>query len=260
MKNINGFLMAAICGIFPISTLAIPLDISFTGGTPVESWGINAYDDPGFADYIPVANGPESIDLAGVNSINMTWSAPAGYMYVVNPPPAGLAGNGAGLLFEAEYGSFGQASSLGSITASSFSVNTIYGTSPLTAQVLTYSPGGPALYFAAAGTVGAGSAPFAFTSITISADFSGIGTSTLSRSAFDQFAGSLGTYNGDFVIDGIGANGSNLYYVPADPGQLLTLEPLPTGSVPDAPSTCFLAGLSFAGFWLCGRKLSTGNS
>ena len=47
-----------------------------------------------FADWNPIGgNGgagqfPASINVAGVNSISVTWNAPAGYMYVVTPPPA----------------------------------------------------------------------------------------------------------------------------------------------------------------------------
>ncbi|HSY43267.1 MAG TPA: hypothetical protein VK811_05110 [Candidatus Acidoferrum sp.] len=202
---------------------------------------------------------PQAINLAGVNSITVTWNAPAGYMYVVDPPPAGVVENEAALIFEAEYGSPGQASSLGSITASSFSINTVYGTAPLGAQVLTSSPE-VGLSFGVSGTVSASSAPFAFTSMTISADFSGIGASTLSPTGDGPpAAGLFAEYTGDFEIDGVAPDGTVLYDVPPDPGQLLTLEPLPTGSVPDAPSTVILAGLSFAGFWLCGRKLSPDN-
>ena len=257
-------LLAAITGtLSSVSIHAIPLDITFVGGAPVTGpWpGISALADPGFQDVIQVANAPQvqTINLAGVNSITMTWSAPAGYMYVVNPPPAGLVHPS--LYFETYFGSTGQASSLGSITASSTSVHTVFGTSPLVLSIAPPNstlPGGPALGFAAVAEISANSAPFAFTTITISALFNGTGAlQTLSKTAFDVQSSFFADYSGDFAL-----NGPGTYDIPPNPGPLLTLEPLPTeqpppiGSTPDSSSTLSLAGLGFVGLWLLGRKLS----
>jgi hypothetical protein len=241
MKNINTFntfLAAVICGIFPISTLAVPLDIDLTGGTPVDD-AING-------------SAPASINIDGVNSIQVTWNAPAGYMYVVNPPPTD-DGN-MFLVFELDYGVIPQTTSLGSVTSSGISVNTIFGTSPLGGGVglnNTLSLEGTSyasLILEASATITPNTAPFGFTSITATGNFSGTGSDiTLGR---NELSSPQQSYFGYFFFDGPEVT---------DPGPLLTLELLPTGSVPDAPSTFFLAGMSFAGFWLCGRKLKAGN-
>jgi hypothetical protein len=238
MKMIKSFLLAGICGALPISIRAVPLDITLTGTAPVN-------------DTISGASEPASINIDGVTSIQVTWNAPAGYMYVVNPPPAD-DGN-AFLAFESDYGLIPQTVSLGSVTASSVSVNTVFGTSPLGGGValnndlnLEGEANYASLITGATATITPTTAPFGFTSITITGDFSGTGADvTLGRSDFSN-SGPFGVllFEGPEVTD---------------PGSLLTLEPL-GGSVPDAPSTVFLAGMSFAGFWLCGRKLTAGNS
>ncbi|HTR42678.1 MAG TPA: hypothetical protein VMH87_13785 [Pseudomonadales bacterium] len=256
MKTAKMVLLAGIAtALISSSTFAVPIVINITGGTPSQDWGYSAYLDPGFQDDVPVANAPSSINLAGVNSITVNWNAPAGYMYVVNPPPAGLAGGGASLIFSAAYGSPGQASSLGSAIGSSFTVHTVYGSSPLIGQAIFDQPGIPAMSFTAAGVMTASSAPFAFTGITITADFSGIGASEiLDRAAEGPPSSSLfGVYTGDFAVNGLGPNGTT-YDILSDPGQLLTLEPISSGSVPDDSPTLVLAGFSFAGLLLIGRK------
>jgi hypothetical protein len=213
---------------------------------------------PGFQDFIPLKNISQvaEINLAGVNSINMTWNAPAGYMYVVDPVPAGF--DFTGLSFEAIYGndSGSQPSSPGSITAARLSVHTIYGTSPLSGGA---SLNDGILEFVADAGMGSGSAPFAFTSITISADFSGMGTSQ--RLGIDDLVGDpeipFGVLYGGFGF----AFGSEPYIFPsdADLGSLVTLEPLPTASTPDDSSTFGLAGLGFAGLVLFGGRLLLAN-
>lgn len=235
-----------------LSSSASPLNITFTGGVPALYWGFSLSDDPGFQDVIPASGAPaSSINLAGVNSITMTWSAPAGYMYVVNPPPAAVQNSSGELYLVAEYGSPGQASSLGSIIGTSWSVHTIYGTSPLAASVIM-NASGPALYFGASGGISSSSAPFAFTSLSISANFSGTGTAqTLQRSAYDGTTGGdlFGIYVGEFAV-----NGPGTYDIPPDPGSLITLEPLPTGNTPDKSSTLGLAAFGFGSLLLFGRK------
>lgn len=237
MKNINKFLAVAVGGLFPLSALAIPLDISFTGGTP-EGNTISASE-------------PASLNIDGVNSIQVTWNAPAGYMYVVSPPPAGDANMF--LAFELDYGLIPQTTSLGSVTASSVSVNTIFGISPLGGgaglnnDLTLEGYGYPSLLLGSTATITPNTAAFGFTSITVSADFSGTGADIpLGRNTFFANSAPFGL---------LFSEGPDV----SDPGELLTLEPLPGGSVPDAPSTFILAGMSFAGFWLCRRKLSSDN-
>lgn len=255
MKAVKMFFLTGLWALFAsASTFAVPLNITFTGGEPQFDFGYSVYLNPGFIDYALVANAAQtsSINLAGANSINMTWQAPAGYMYVVNPPPAGLAGGGDALYFEADYGSAGQAASLGSITASSLSVHTIYGTSPLRGEVLLNNS--TALYFGAIGSMTPNSAPFAISSITISAAFSGTGIdTTLERTANDQQSLWFATLTGDFPLGPPGPDGDINPIVPPGIGPMLTLEPLPSGSAPDAVSALPLAGLGFAGLLLIGR-------
>lgn len=234
--------------------MAVPLDVTFIGGTPGQQWGESVNLDPGFQDDIPVVNSGQtsSLNLAGVNTINLTWAAPAGYMYVVNPPPAGIVGNGDELFFQVAYGTFGQASSLGALSALNLSVNTVNGNAPWSPQVIFNPADGTGLYFAANGGMSAGSEPFAFTSLTISAGFNGTGADiTLDQKASDEQEGMFGGLTGDFEKDGIGPFD---YYVPPDPGPLITLEPLPSGSAPDVSSTLTLAGLGFSGLLFMGRK------
>jgi hypothetical protein len=253
MKMVRTVLLAGISGIFISGSIfAVPLDLTFNGSPPAFESTFSLYGDSGFQDYIPVANEGQvsSINLAGVNSINVTWNAPAGYMYVVNPPPAGLLF--ANLYFEAEYGVGGQASSLGSITASSFSVHGISGTSPMSLQAtLNPGPGGAALYFLAYASMNSRSAPFAFNSITMSLDFSGTGAdTTLQKSAFDEQSDYFGILYGDYEAGPPGGPP----IVPPGLGPMVTLAPLPTESTPDGSSTLILAGLGFAGLSLFGRK------
>jgi hypothetical protein len=240
--------MISLIGSFAVvtsgSVRAGPLNIAWNGGTPM-LLGYSPQLDLGFQDFISLANVGQvaAINLAGVNSINMTWAAPAGYMYAVEPVPAGF--NSTGLSFEAIYGNSGQASSLGSITASSLSVHTVYGTSPLTGgAILNHG----VLNFVASAGSGSDFAPFAFTSITISADFSGLGTSQ-TLGIDDPVADSAYPFG---ILYGDGG----LSIISGNPGlaSLLTLEPLPSGSVPDDSCTLALAGFGFAGLILVGRK------
>lgn len=242
----------ALMGSFGIiasgSTLAVPLDITWNGGTPVAEIGDSPQLNPGFEDFIPLENVGQvaEFNLAGVTSIKMTWNAPAGYMYVVNPVPAGF--DFTGLFFQAFYGSPDPSSSLGSVTASSLSVHTIYGTSPLSGGAFGNAG---ALEFSASADSGSGFTPFAFSSITISADFSGIGKS--------QTLGISSPYPGQIpfgVIYGGVTFGNPLPPIIGDPdlGSLLTLEPLPSGSAPEDTPTLTLAGLGFAGLFFAGWK------
>jgi hypothetical protein len=247
--------MIFLVGSFTVVTLgsirAVPLDITYTGAGAGNYWGGSAYNDPGFLDSIPLVNYAPSINLAGVNSITMTWAAPAGYMYAVTPPPT----IGGTFYFFAGY--TGQASSLGSMTVSSFSINTVYGTAPLggEAGLVSSDPNDWELYFEAIGSTRPGSAPFAFTSLTISADFSGTGAdTTLDRTVPNSeiyFPGNfMGIFTGDFPLIGPGLN----YEILPDPGPQLTLEPLPSGAAPDTASTLTLAGIGFTGLLVAGRK------
>ena len=249
-----------------ISVFAVPLNVTFTGAAPAHFWGdgVAVQGDAQYEDIANVASQSPAngeLNLAGVTSINVTWNAPAGYMYVLTPPPAGLLVNGAlNLQLETSYGfsspaQFSLADSLGHVTSQSISVNTIYGTSPFSEGVSVGGTAGlpVALNVVAGATINANTQPFAFNSITVSAEFSGTGAAgTLDESGnWDGIADYFAVLFGLPHVLGTPFNG------PADPGQLLTLEPLPTASTPDDSPTLTLAGLGFAGLLLVGRRLLT---
>lgn len=272
MKIAGVMRLAGIFGIFTsTSTFAMPLDITLTGGTATHYWGDGEYLGNLLEwqeeDVVSVANQPfgAQVNLANVNSIVVTWQAPPGYMYVVKPPPIAFTGNSSlALQFEEQLGPDGQASSLQSVTSSSFSINTVYGTSPISGiveldnnhQLPDYPfTTTPALDFFAGANVDSGTAPFAFTSMTLSADFSGTGSDvTLSSTAGNGIGVFFGILYGLPVISyGIP------FYGPGDPGPLLTLEPLATGGpVPDQSSALGLAALGFGGLVLLGRRFVAG--
>lgn len=264
MKVVKLVLLAGITGtLTSISVFAVPLNITFTGNGVVHDWGGGYTMYVGnpdvatlqFADLADF-NGPPAINLAGVNSINVTWAAPAGYMYVVNPPPADIGS--LGLEFEVAYGAGGQASSLGSVTALNISANTVYGKPSFQGGENLpppfYDPQVPGLIVEAFARDESGTTPFAFTSVTLSLDFSKTGRNiTLEANdnepPLDDSTGLFGL----LVYPGSTYNG------PPDPGQLLTLEPLQTASTPDDSPTFGLAGLGFAGLLLLGRRLLPAN-
>lgn len=251
------------------STLAVPLDITFNLGAPAHEWGSGSvgFFSYQYDDTASIANQTPSdgvLNLAGVNSINVTWNAPAGYMFVVKPPPADIGA--LTLELETSYG-YGLTSagslvaSLGNITSQSLSVHTIYGSSPLSGGVnlSTFSGDRPALNVLAQATINPGSAPFAFNSITVSADFSGRGA----HGSLDE----SGNWDGiaDYGAVLFGVNNFSQYGIPytgpGDPGQLFTLEPISDnggGDVPDNTSTLSLAGIGFVGLVLVGRKFVAG--
>lgn len=116
---------------------------------------------------------------------------------------------------------------------------------------------GVALAFTASGSMNPNSAPFAFTGISITEDFSGTGEArTLDQTGLGPPAVGFGVLTGDFAVNGNGPNGVTFDILP-DPGQLLTLEPLSNGSngsVPDDSPTLVLAGFGLAGLLFVGRK------
>lgn len=261
MKNVVK--AAVVAGIFGVSAFftvsATPLDITLTGTAPLHQWGGGADiygQDFQYKDLVvnESYSGPSQLNLAGVNSIQVTWQAPAGYMYVVDPPPADFQNQSLEFNMSLIFGTVGQASSLGSVTSQNMFMNLVYGNPGLTGGVAINNQGPPnttpALSVSATTYMGPGSSAFAFTSLTIDATFSGTGVSQLLNpnealddgpsqffAAFFGLSTIYGTYSGA-----------------PDPGQLFTLEPLSSGSVPDNASTLTLAGMSILGLVVCGRK------
>lgn len=113
------------------------------------------------------------------------------------------------------------------------------------------------LNFQASAPSGTGFAPFAFNSITISASFSGTGTSQiLGIDSPGEPGFPFGTLYGGFSLS------DTSFTIPGDVdlGSLVTLEPLPSGAAPDVSSTLTLAGLGFAGLVLFGRRRLPANA
>jgi hypothetical protein len=208
-----------------------------------------------FADWNP--NGgyggtdqfPSSINLAGVNSISVTWNAPAGYMYVVTPPPAT---NGAfRLLFTLAYGYPGDANSLGSVTESSALFALVYGAAPPSTYGGANINPGPnvvnSLGFSGGATITPSTPSFAFTSFTITAQFSGTTPSGVLNNRNPYF---YSTYPFDMIMYGGQYDPSIGYPGAPDPGPLLTLQPVPTPE----PSTVALTSAAFL-FYFASRKM-----
>ena len=253
------FVTAAVVLPF-ISVFATPLDVSITGTTPPQhNWGTGY--DVNFTDFqdediIQQGAGSVSpINLDRVNSMQVTWNAPAGYMYVVNPPPADFQNNSLTLAFCLQYGKAGEASSLGSVTASSVFMNLVYGNPALYggATINNNLPYESALALHAGVNVTPQTGAFAFTSVTVDATFSGTGargTMLYPNYLGDSPSAFFGILYGIQTIYGAPYNG------PPDPGQLFSLEPLSTDPVPDVSSTLNLAAWSGLGLLLLRRKLT----
>ena len=192
---------------------------------------------------------PGSINLSGVNSISVTWNAPAGYMYVVTPPPTT---NGTfGLMFALAYGVPGEGLSLGTTTVSSALFALVYGAAPISTYgaggINTGGPGSFALGFQGGGNITPSTPSFAFTSFTITAQFNGTSPSgVLNASRF--YSGS--SYPFDMIMYGGQYDPSTGYHGAPDPGPLLTLQPLPTPE----PSTVALTSAAIA-LYFASRKM-----
>lgn len=243
-----------------IRGFASTLDISLTADAPpVHHWpgDVSLYEtsDFQFEDQISqvgTIGWQPTINLAGINSISVTWNAPAGEMYVVNPPPANI-GN-LTLAFELQYGNVGDAASLGNVTSSSLAMNTVYGNPTLNGGAgidndIHHSSIAPGLDLRADTTVTPGSSSFAFTSITLNANFDGTNPSGILGA--NDFGQTPAYFFG--ILFGIEAN-SETYNGSGDPGQLLTEEPLQNqSSVPDKSSSMFLGMMGIAALSLCKR-------
>src|SRR5450432_3067710 len=93
---------------------ALGLTISGTNGSFIDHlWKKSPDPRIPFIDVNTNGGFPHSVDITGINSIQVTWNAPSGYVYVVNPPP--LALGALSLVFYLEYGGN---SSLGRVSSS----------------------------------------------------------------------------------------------------------------------------------------------
>ena len=88
MKTVKMLLVAGMFAtLTSVSAVAVPFDITFTGGTPLRYWGTGwaAEGDLQFKDIVNVTSQSREegvIHLAGINSILVTWDASVGYVYV----------------------------------------------------------------------------------------------------------------------------------------------------------------------------------
>jgi hypothetical protein len=213
----------------------------YFGYDPIPNVGPTDY---AYADYRPVTGYggvgqfPSSINLAGVNAVSVTWSAPAGYMYVVTPPPAT---NPASTLFLGlGYGTPGAAATLGSVTHSSASFGLVYGTAPGVYGSVSINNDSSAnwangLFISGGAYDLPGTSGYAFTNFTITAQFSGaLPSGILNVSKPYNYANpdfDIALYGGYVTID-------NGFQGPPDPGPLLTLEPVTT---PEPSSVALLS-------------------
>lgn len=74
-----------------LSALAVPVGITFTEGVPLHYWG-TGWAGTSFQYLHIISMAEESkagaVNLAGANDILVKWDAPAGWLYVLNRPPA----------------------------------------------------------------------------------------------------------------------------------------------------------------------------
>lgn len=253
MKMTKMVSLAATMAALPfISVFANPVDVSITATTPPQHyWGLGYdvyftdFQDEDVIQQSPGAVSP--VNLGGANSLQVTWNAPAGYMYVVNPPPADFQNNSLTLAFCMQYGHAGQASSLGSVTAFSVSMNLVYGNPGLSGGAFINNlPNESAITLDAGVNVTPQTTAFAFTSVTVDATFSGTGAygTILDPNYLDDAPSAFfGILYGIPTIYGAPYDG------PPNPGQLLTLEQVPD-PVPDMSSTLGLTVLSGLGLLL----------
>ena len=247
----------AFVGSFSTSAYPTPLDISLTpAAPPIHHWpgDTTLYGtDFQFEDAISGSGATgwqPTINLTGIHSIQATWNAPSGYMYVVNPPPADI-GN-LTLEFELQYGNPGQASSLGNVTSSSVSINSIYGSPQIAGgTTINNEPNRPGLDFDARIYLTPDSQSFAFTSITITAAFDGASPSGILNA--NNIGQSAATFFG--ILYGVPTHYGTPYSGAPDPGQLLIQEPLDPSlnRIPDKSSSLILAGLGAAVVGFCKR-------
>ncbi|HEV2318801.1 MAG TPA: hypothetical protein VGV18_03570 [Verrucomicrobiae bacterium] len=92
MRTIKVVLLAWIFGaLAAVSTLAVPLDITFTEGVPLHYWGAG-WAIGGTFQYlhiISVSHEPQPgfVYLVGANEVLVKWDAPADCLYVLNQRP-----------------------------------------------------------------------------------------------------------------------------------------------------------------------------
>ena len=256
MKKHSLFLASILC--LPVMSLAQgSLNLSAFGATSLQhtsivyNYGASiAYQ---FADINPIVGYggsgqfPSSINLNGINSISVTWSAPAGYMYVVTPPPAA---NGAfSLQFGLAFGDAGEADSLGQLTESSALFMLVYGSAP--ANVVggaSLQPGAAStglLFSGGVNIIDSNTVGFAFTSFSIMTQFNGSSPSGVLATRQPFYSSS--PFN--IMLAGGVHDLFGPYSGAPDPGSLLTLQPLPTPE----PTTMSLLGLAAAAY-LFSRK------
>jgi hypothetical protein len=92
MKTIKMVLLTGIFGaLAAVSTVAVPLGMTFTGGVPLHYWGTGWTVGRGFQylHIISMADEPQpgAVYLPGVNDILVEWDAPADCLYVLNQRP-----------------------------------------------------------------------------------------------------------------------------------------------------------------------------
>ncbi len=158
--------------------------------------------------------------LTGTTNVSVTWSAPPGEMFVVNPPPSALGPLnlhlGAGFMLYNFYGE----TYFCNVNSFSASFNMVYGAAPGGGAV--FYGGASDLDFSIQAVIATNGGSFAFTSATVTAQLS------VSTNEYVVEAGS--NYDPYAIV----LYGGLPFTDPTDPGPLLTLQPLPTTSSADS--------------------------
>jgi hypothetical protein len=223
-KLIKPILLAAL--LLALSAAAQPtLTLNGTPGSVQHDWSspLMTYSNQ-FQDVTGSAlSFPFYINLTGVNTIVINWSAPPGEMFVVKAPPVALGS--LNLAFGLTYQG-GNESGL-SLMGISTAFQMVYGSAPNNYGWPQISYNG--LDFSVHATVNPGDASFAFTNLTLTVNLNGVNTSGLNL-----------TPNGSGQYFAIYYGGSSADT--NDPGPLLTLQPY--SAAPPTPPALGIATYS----------------
>lgn len=188
------------------------------------SWQPIAFPSDALVDSSAYGSTPFfEFNLTNGTTLSITWSAPAGEMFVVTPPPVALGP------LQLRFGLGGFPFIGGGpeyFSASSVTFNLVFGTAPATyGEIVSYINGWDC---SASSTIAPTNSSFAFTSITLTQQFTGSGTVTMSS-----------TLNWEpYSIILFGGNTND----PTDPGPLLTLQPY--NAIPPTPPTLNITTIS----------------
>lgn len=188
MKRTRAFVQLT-CAAFSVGLLVPGIQAQFR----IDSTGVTGpvhdfQDNVSSADTFSLQFDAASAGLAGNSSVNITVSAPAGFQFVVDPPPIGI--DAAELSLYVEFGT-----ATGTILGESPSLTFggLAGTAPgLTYSDVYISTAGDGLYASATADLTSATSSFSFTSVTFGFDYNNAGIP--SDSALGAFNGGSMSY------------------------------------------------------------------